>query len=494
VYTMTVKKYPITFHLILAFLHPFTWPRLIVSAKAFRFSIRNVRANLLPIQNTFSSHKAIKFVEWALLHKIVILKTFFDENVTMSKFSPREQEHLTNNVQVLNVSFCPNIIMKLEKKFKHLRKLELLNCARVTCMNFLRHFCSKNISELGILRCENLGNISALQFYSEIRHLQFFHCGNLQDLSPLKYCTKIKQLYITWSPVQDISFLRECSNLEDLELYNCKNVTDISSLSVCTQLQRLVLYNCENVTDLFSLSLCTQLQSVVFNNLSFVDLKPLQKCIHLINLQIIHCTKWKMDTLSTVLSCVQSRQLTHQNFSCWTQLTHLDLSHCAVAVTTVSDIDSCVNLRTLCLDKCYKLRDISPIASCVHIQKLSLVLCKKLNNISVIGCLKELHTLILNGCTGIQTIFPLRQCTNLVNLQMDNCWSVQNISALASCVKLKQFTMNNCKQVRDISPLSCCRKLQYLDISRSLIPRHVCDVLNISCLIVHGTAPNMEFY
>jgi Leucine-rich repeat (LRR) protein len=100
----------------------------------------------------------------------------------------------------------------------------------------------------------------------------------LGDLSGLADYAFVKSLYLGSGHFSDLSPLSAFQNLEELELYNNRNITDISPLESLIQLRRLTLLSCPNIQSIQALSTLTNLQYLrlaSYDDMYYKELAPL---------------------------------------------------------------------------------------------------------------------------------------------------------------------------------------------------------------------------
>ncbi|MBA2369441.1 MAG: leucine-rich repeat domain-containing protein [Candidatus Protochlamydia sp.] len=151
-------------------------------------------------------------------------------------------------------------------------------------LNILKLKKLPHLEEISIYACGNLTDISCVEGCSlslklvDIR--QSFRSENL-NLTPLKQCKQLMGLDLTYCRVADITSLGNCINLEFLSLSFNSLLAEINSLSNLTKLKKLCLAR-TNVQDISPLRFCTALEELDLrgcNRLNrLIDICSLQNC------------------------------------------------------------------------------------------------------------------------------------------------------------------------------------------------------------------------
>jgi Leucine-rich repeat (LRR) protein len=165
-----------------------------------------------------------------------------------------------------------------------------------------------------------------------IREVEVSGEASLQDVSVLKQCTQLRNLLMSWNLVlEDVSPLANCKNLQILFLHDSPLLRNVSSLSSCRKLQLLDLY-----------------QNPLLENISALE--------HLKELQDLNLS-WNplLKDISPLAGCKQLRRLS--------------LHDCG-SLQDITPLSSCTQLRVIRLYKNPLLRDISALASCTELNVL----------------------------------------------------------------------------------------------------------------------------
>jgi hypothetical protein len=144
-----------------------------------------------------------------------------------------------------------------------------------------------NLSEVELKYCHTV-DMAACCTWTSVQILSLSDCNNIQQI-PAEICnlTNLQQLEVKWlKNLQRIASLRDCTNLESLELHGCRNLA--GRLLLPAAISRLCIDTCPSIDDVFN-SICdcihlTKLQLVTMQlgnqfpdcMYNLVDLKHLQ--------------------------------------------------------------------------------------------------------------------------------------------------------------------------------------------------------------------------
>ena len=142
----------------------------------------------------------------------------------------------------------------------------------------------------------------------------------------------------------------------------------------------------------------------------------------------------------------------------------LDLSWCK-SLTEVSSLARLLNLQTLDLSSCESITDINDLSGLINLVWLSLYSCKSLTDISGLSRLINLQSLNLGGCESLTDINGLSGLISLKSLYLHNCESLTDINGLSGLISLQSLNLGGCHSLTDISSISGLLKLQTLNLS-----------------------------
>lgn len=173
--------------------------------------------------------------------------------------------------------------------------------------------------------------IDGLILYPNLNTLEINDSIHLNNLSYLKYCKKLSELnHRLCYHLVDISGLQQCPFLKILRLKNCSDLIDISPINYCPHLIILSLTNCFKIRNFSSISTLQYLTDLsikdapYLTNLSFIknlpilqefnlincpnlnNLSPISYCLHLTSLLLSKC-----DSITNLYPLITCNKLTY---------------------------------------------------------------------------------------------------------------------------------------------------------------------------------------
>lgn len=137
----------------------------------------------------------------------------------------------------------------------------------------------KLLKELSLSECYHLNDISFIKNLTELEYLNIDDCFLVKDINILEHCEKLRELSMNFCKnIRDISILKHCYNLEYLNIDKCYDIENISVLRMLN-LKKLSLSCCHGILDFTPLKNCTTLE---YLNVSYngrrIHLDTLPKC------------------------------------------------------------------------------------------------------------------------------------------------------------------------------------------------------------------------
>jgi len=364
---------------------------------------------------------------------------------------------------------------------KQLKELNLQKCTKLTGSGFT-NLASLSIQHLNLSECICLNDLSSLQSWTSLKHLDlsdttfkedqlYFLPVNLRylDLTAWSYlksshfnfisqltqltCLKLHYLLDTQFTTEDLVSL-PLKSLEHLEINLNEKITDYSFIKYLVRIKYLKLTVCDNLKD----------KDLVY----FKDLNQLE-----------------------YLELTQNYQLTGTGFCHLTSLKalrHLALIMCD-KIQTLDSLKEMTGLESLSL--CFrteKLIDLQFMSDLTNLKKLSLSsIDKDAFDQSLLGIKPlvnpNLETLNISNCT-ITNLDFLTHLIHLKNLELSEFHNLEKASAIKSLTQLETLTIWTCQSLIDFSFLTSLQKLQTISFHRcpKLDNTHLSHVKNLSYL------------
>ena len=146
----------------------------------------------------------------------------------------------------------------------------------------------KKLRELELVNLPDLRSLGGLQDHSYLTRLFIgYQSEDLRDCSALADNTSLRYVDLHNEALNDLSWLSNAKNLEELELWNTKGVRNLHGLEEHTSLRRVYIEGLEHLTDISALESCTALRQVTMGKVfDLADISPIVKLPKLNDLQI----------------------------------------------------------------------------------------------------------------------------------------------------------------------------------------------------------------
>ena len=402
------------------------------------------------------------------------------------------------NLEMLDVSYCGELVTVHELCAPNLVKLILSNCYKLVTV----HESVGSLDKLQIwdLRsCESLQNLPNNLKLKSLKLFFLSQCFMLEKLPNILHQEMkcLKWLDLSKSGIRELpSSIGYLTQLIILPLYNCHNLRDLpDSIGYLTQLTSLRLHDCHNLRDLpDSIGYLTQLTSLFLHNCH--NLRDLPDSIG----YLTQLTGLWLD------DCHNLRDLP-DSIGYLTQLTSLSLHNCHNLRDLPDSIGYLTQLTELWLDDCHNLRDLpDSIRYLTQLTSLSLHNCHNLRDLpDSIYKLQMLERFSFDSAKlrppcnsfdglseyGFSRLRELRSLGNKLEFLMKpnyfpvlRCLDLRDTDIVSIPESLNRFTtlkallIRNCQQLRQI--LGLPQFIRHLDAShcRSLDAQSSSRLLN----------------
>ncbi len=316
-------------------------------------------------------------------------------------FSPHGEKVDFQFLHQVRYDLLKDLLLHLPKDYKNHRLLTInLKGSRIT---------DRDLAQ--ILSTEFIHGTSR---FSNLLELNLSGCRNLTTLAPLRYVPRLRQLsishYSNWSSEEYDAF-QSLTKLEELDLSHSETLSNeglAKILSYCPHLKTLRLSGCKNLTE---------------------------------------------DAITSIA------KLSH--------LEHLDLSGCAVANGVLSHLENHPSLNTLHLRRCSLTDlDLNAIRKIPNLRDLDLSGNTFITKIHQLG---QLTSLKIADCFFISNLIELHNYRYLRTLDLSGLTIGPVLPEIAPFLsELRSLSLSNCQlQTVDCESLLKFSHLHFLDLSRN---------------------------
>jgi hypothetical protein len=267
-----------------------------------------------------------------------------------------------------------------------------------------------------------------IKFLVECKELKFLQCAGKvygsawERLNNLLFSQRPEvnlRVYGFYSSY-DLTFLKQMSNVQDLEIDGLMNATGIESISALKNLKSLSIsiYNLDN----------------------FDFLSDIPEDLEVLGLGATRSKKPTLDLLARFKNLKKVYIEGHQkNIEILGTLKNLE--DVTLRSITTNDLSYLMPLKKMwSLDiKLGGITNLEALRGMTNIKYLELWQIRKLSDISVISSLTGLQYLFLQSLSNVTTLPDFKNLTNLRRILLDNMKGLLDISSLEFCPSLEEF-------------------------------------------------------
>ena len=269
----------------------------------------------------------------------------------------------------------------------------------------------------------------------------------LQNLVKFVNQNKINKIFIcarNYSKTTDISFLRELSGIESVQISAiCKDLSPLLSLK-----PKVLKIQIQNESIDFS-SLQDSLQE-----LDLYELNPWSGRIAQISESLLQCKK----ITKFGVSCFNSNDFSILEKMTW--LNELGLAQARDKKISLNRLGTLQNLQKISLES-VKLRDLD-FALMPNISEIVLRQ-SNINSLNGIQNLKNLNFAEIDYCPKLTDVSAIVECARLTKLKFESVKHIENIAVLTSLKELQWLALINCGKIASLSFVSEMSSLRYLN-------------------------------
>ncbi|KAH8613091.1 hypothetical protein ERJ75_000826000 [Trypanosoma vivax] len=286
--------------------------------------------------------------------------------------------------------------------------------------------------------------------------------------------------------------LRVTGGLKDLEAPQLENVErfivdkvelqpgDLEPLRACTRLVSLQLEECEGVCDLSPVAALTLLEDVhvevwgEIKNFSAITALPCLKRLHV----IYETTDAGVAQELRHVRTLEEVSLRHvpaadaaEGIAGLPLLRSLSLGATDLTDDRLRYLTACKRLKSLLLNGCSGLTDVSPLAEIPSLEQVEVHWCDTVDRgVGEMGrlprlCTLELTDLLIKG----EDLVGLRASKTLKRLVIGQCINVTDVSHVAEIATLEELVVHPPREIRvvGVGPLGRLPRLRKLDVDRA---------------------------
>ncbi|KAB2092140.1 hypothetical protein ES319_A02G008300v1 [Gossypium barbadense] len=398
-------------------------------------------------------------------------------------------------LEELTIVKCPNFFsIPNLNGFSALRSVYVSDCGILEIIP-IAGICS-SLKEFCISKCNRLSKIGeGLSTFTSLEELKLSGCAKLSSIPDLEEFSSLRILDISdCEELETIPIRERCSSLEKLQVYSCPKLCKIGDwLSTSTNLEELKLSACANLSSIPDLEGFSSLRILDISDCYKLETIPIrERCSSLEKLHVSSCPKLSKigDWLSTCTSLEELKLNDCAYLSAipdlegFSSLRILDISDCH-ELETVSIRGRCSSLEKLHVSSCPKLSKIGDwLSTCTSLEELKLNDCAYLSAIPDLEGFSSLRILDISDCHELETV-PIRgRCSSLEKLHVSSCPKLSKIGdGLSTSTSLEELKLNDCADLSSIPDLEGFSSLRILDIS---------DCRELETIPIRGRCSSLE--
>ena len=295
-----------------------------------------------------------------------------------------------------------------------------------------------------------ISDLTGLEHATELEELRLWQHREIRDISPLAGLTKLRKLGLGTNAIRDISPLAGLTRLRELHLGG-NQILDISPLAGLTQLWNLALYR-NQIRDISPLAELTQLSTLHLAENQISDISPLAELTQLRDLGFLGLGDNQISDISPLAGL--------------TQLEKLDLVN--NQIRDVTPLVGLVNLKKLALAG-NPVRDASPLANLTRLVEVDIDIP---NQVRAGGIIPDRHLAgAVRAALRLTNTEPItkQKLRGLKILAIGHNAQISSLVGLEHATHLEVLSLNRSKINGDISPLTNLTQLNHLTLGYSQI-------------------------
>jgi Leucine-rich repeat (LRR) protein len=313
-------------------------------------------------------------------------------------------------------------------------------------------------------------HLPLLARFSQLDTLNLTDCRGIDDVAPLAACTALRHVTLSGTKISSIAALDDLPHLATLIVSRCSHLA--VHLSNAPSLVELDVSDSRHTSGTLDVGpVAARLQRLDVSRSPVYDLSQLlSPMTSLRHLRAADMYIRSVKGIETVLPALES--LTLHSWS----------------LDSVEGLAPCVALRELSLVSCICLHDVSALAGLPALQKLDLQMCRGLYDVTSLAACPALTDLCLAANTLLPSSIPaVATIQTLQVVDFGACHDVIDVSCFRDSVTLRKINLHaTTVTTSGIAGLECIPTLEHLALSD-------CEVLqNVTALRVSRSLTHLD--
>jgi Leucine-rich repeat (LRR) protein len=316
-------------------------------------------------------------------------------------------------------------------------------------------------------------HLPLLARFSQLDTLNLTDCRGIDDVAPLAACTALRHVTLSGTKISSIAALDDLPHLATLIVSRCSHL--VIHLSNAPSLFELDVSDDRHTSATFELGpVAARLQRLDVSKSAMYDLSHLPRMTSLRHLRATDMYIRSVKGIETVLPALESLTLESwgldsiEGLAPCVTLRELSLASC-VCLADVSALAGLPALQTLDLQMCRGLYDVTSLAACPALTDLCLAANTLLpSSIPAVATIQTLQVVDFGACHDVVDVSCFRDSVTLrkINLHATTV-TTSGIAGLESIPTLEHLALSDCEVLQNVTALRASRSLTHLDLSGS---------------------------
>ncbi len=335
------------------------------------------------------------------------------------------------------------------------KSLTLQSCDDLEILNSISN--KEQFTTLTIIDSDSK-EMNGLESFSNLEELNVLFCSNLSDIKAIGQLEKLKKLQIRGTHISDITALSNLSNLENADLIN-NEISDITSLKKLESLNSVSLFY-NNFTNTNQLQFLVEKKIITENELNNILNASLKSDKMLVSENAKENSKNKCLAIYELDKNQYFLEVTSNDGEVLS-FTQIEKEKLTEPLIFFEDTYQEISL--------YFCKDSNILNRLLHPEEISELHCQNcdFNELKNMDYFSNLKTLRISNCENFSDISSLESLKNLESVSIFNS-QITNLESLANLQKISNLSLVENK-INDISPLIELPNLKYLNVDYNYI-------------------------